>query len=349
VTREEKARVMKEKKQEQKKSNRENPVETPVVAVRQENVPFPHVAGNHIQSMEQHNRRHQELELFAAQVERPDKPTTDMIIQTPTMVQILAYCKKFENMRPSLDQYMQELANHPNLSFQKLPVYTRQTLQAFLREADPHLNYERPCFNLDRDPRQGEAKFRCVAHYLSEKQLGPGRGYRLRELLFPEQIVSINQVVEVEQGDARSILNPMPEMCVMCHIFFTNQVAMDQKNKAEERANQDLTTERPLRAPLIRIANRFMVTIGSEGEYDPRRMLVSNNVALGVLGPFPLWSERHYQACMLNRNLRGFVEAPVLVFRLSREPSQQIESSNTSGSMRSTPTNAKRGSTASRQ
>lgn len=294
----------------------------------------------HIQTMERHNRRHQHLELFATQIERPDRVTTDMITQIPPLVQTLQYGNRLEQMQVCYEQYKNTLANAPHLRFQKPPVFTRSVLQPFLRVPDPRFPHERVCCNLDRDPVAGEGRIRCAAHMLSEEQLG--QGFRLRELLYPEQIVAINHTLEVEGGDASKHLYPIHEMCYLCHIYFTTQMAFSQKDKDEERTNQDLT--RDTRKEMCAILNRFIVTIGTEGEYDPRVMLVSDNVGMGVFGPFPQWHPKNYVCTtVMPSGLKGIAETDNMVFRLSREPSEQIEPFTMKGSNRSTPTNAKRG------
>jgi len=345
LTKEKKAAATKR----QKKKEREQKVPPPAPLPPQKNVshalPLPGRMEDvlHIQTMERHNRRSQNLELFATTIERPDRPTTDMITQMPPLVDVLQYSNRLEQMQVCYEQYKYTLANNPHLRFQKPPVFTHAVLQTFLREPDPRYPHERVCCNLDRDPVQGEGRIRCAAHMLSEQQLGVGKGFRLRELLYPEQIVAINHTLEVEkEPDASKHLYPIQEMCYLCHIYFTTQMALSQKDHDQERNNPDLT-KRP-RTEMQSILNRFMVTVGTEGEYDPRMMLASDNVSMGVFGPFPQWHPQNYVCTTVEPSgLRGIAETDNLIFRLSREPSQQIEPCIMKGSNQSTPTNAKRG------
>ena len=341
ITKEKKAKALREEKRSKKSQPGPIIASLNAPAARVERVPLPETMPDtlHIQTLEQHNRRDNEVELFAMRVERPHAPTTDMITQTPPLSKTLQYCSQFPDLAPWVNQYNETLANSSQLSFQRIPLMSRSVLQTFLRERNPRCVYERDCFNLDREPRVGEGKFRCVGHRLSEKLLGEGKGYRLREILFPEQIVAINSCAS--DREAAQHLYPEHEMCYLCHIYLTTEKCFDQKNKAEERDAKDLTSSTT--TDMIAILNRFVVTVGSEGDYDLRRMLVSDNVAMGVLGPFPMWSERHY-VCSTDTvtNLRGFSETDTLVFRLPREPSELIESSRTKDSTRSTPTSVKR-------
>jgi hypothetical protein len=339
--------VKKKKKESQARPAPDVSAAVPLVGAKEVNtdtIPMPDCMpadGSHIEKIEQHMMRDNELELFAKRVDRPHGPSTEMITKTPPLVKTLQYCSQFPDLTPWVNQYNATLANSSTLSFQRMPTLSRAVLQTFLRVPDPRHTWERPCFNLDREPRVGEGLMRCAAHRLSEERLGPGKGYRLREILYPEQIVAINHTL-ANKGDASAHLYPIPEMCYLCHIYLATEKCLEQKNKQAERKESDLTVDSTQkRTEMVGIVNRFIVTVGSEGEYDLRRMLVSDDLAMGVFGPFPMWSTRHYEcAVMSDTKLAGFAENDVLVFRLSREPSELIESTFTSGSTRSTPTRA---------
>jgi hypothetical protein len=93
---------------------------------------------------------------------------------------------------------------------------------------------------------------------------------------------------------------------------------LDQKNKSDERERKDMTIA-PETPNMVAILNRFMVDIDKPGEYDRRKMLVSDDVALGIWGPFPLWNKRHYVPVRISdTNLWGFEEMEDLLFRLPR-------------------------------
>lgn len=339
------AAVKKKKKEDLARPTLDESASVPLTGAKEVNVdmvPMPvHMPanGSHIEKIEQHMMRDNELELFAKRVDRPHGPSTEMITKTPPLVKTLQYCSQFPDLTPWVNQYNATLANSTTLSFQRMPTLSRAVLQTFLRVPDPRNTWERPCFNLDREPRVGEGLMRCAAHRLSEERLGPGKGYRLREILYPEQIVAINHTLATK-GDPSVHLYPIPEMCYHCHIFLATEKVLEQKNK--QREQNDLTVDpTQKKTEMVAIVNRFIVTVGSEGEYDLRRMLVSDDLAMGVFGPFPMWSTRHYECVVMSdTKLAGFAENDVLVFRLSREPSELIESAFTSGSMRSTPTRA---------
>lgn len=354
--------LTKEKKQKDQKARKEaertasipkpKRVEQQDLHQEAEEVPLPNTmpVNMHIQNMEQHNRRAHQVQLFASHVERPTQPSTAQIIATPDVTSTLAFARKVEELRLCTDQYMQMLSDYPNLKRQNIPVFTRKTLQPFLFKANPMNSYERDCCNLDRPPVHGEARIQCAGHKLSGDLLGPAKAFRPRELLFPDQIVRINHALDVEHSDPRVHLLPVPQMCYLCHIYLTYQMYLDQRNKLHEREVKDHTSNcQDTRTTMVTILNRFIVTFGTEGEYDIRRLIASDSISLGILGPFPMWSPRHYRPVVDTSGLPGFAENDVMVFRLSQEPSQLIESNNPNDSTRSTPTIAKRGATLSRQ
>ncbi len=97
----------------------------------------------------------------------------------------------------------------------------------------------------------------------------------------------------------------------------TTEACLDQKNKSDERERKDMTAD--CEPNIVTILNRFMVDIDKPGEYDRRKMLVSDDVALGIWGPFPLWNERYYVPVRIGgTNLWGFEETEDLLFRLPR-------------------------------
>lgn len=353
-SKEEKQRQLKEQKEAKRESSvkRMEPIKLPV-KMQQEDVDLPKEMpmDMHIQNMEQHNHRAKQVSLFASHVERPLQASTAHIIATPSMEETLKMSRKYPSMKLVTDQYMEMLANNPNIKKQNLPVYRRSTLQEFLYAPDPKKPWQRPCCNLNRPPVQGEQKFQCAGHELSCKLLGPDKAFLPRELLFPDQIVRINHSLDVEgDGDASSHLLPVPQMCYMCYIFLINQLFLEQRNKLDDRERKDHTQSKNARTTMITILNRFIVAFGTEGEYDITRLIASDSLSLGILGPFPLWSPRHYVPVIDKYNdVRGFAEKDIMVFRLSQEPSELIESANLNDSTRSTPTSVKHAATRFRQ
>ncbi len=289
-------------------------------------------------SLEHYKRRDEDLALFAgALIQRANqRPTNDMITQTPPVVGVLQYCAKFKDSEAWYKPMSAAIADHPELSFPDTPLMTRAILTTFMREADPRATYERPCFNLDRDPMEHEGRARCIAHVMSEAMWGKDRAFRLRELLFENQNIKINAALEAAAStkaaqDPRDFLSPVPQLCYMCHVWMTTEACLNQKNRlAKDPSDADDD---------IVILNRFMVDIDKEGEYDRRAMLASDDVGLGIWGPFPLWNERNYIPVVIasQGNLRGFQESDALLFRLPRAALLRIGSESVKGSTLSTP------------
>jgi hypothetical protein len=200
-------------------------------------------------SLEQHKRRDDELALFAvATIQRPhQRPTNDMIIQTPPVVGVLQYCAKFKDSDAWYKPMSMAIASHPELSFPDTPLMTRDVLMTFMREPDPRATYERPCFNLDRNPHEHEGRVRCIAHVLSERIWGKERAFRLRELLFEHQNIKINAALEAAAAvkgaakvqDPRDFLSPVAEMCYMCHVWMTTEACLNQKNRLAKDPSDD--------------------------------------------------------------------------------------------------------------
>ncbi len=191
-------------------------------------IPQPDKATIQFSTLEQHKRRDDELALFAVTVERPHRANNEIIVNTAPAVSVLSYCSQFKDEMPWYKNMQQSVANSSNITFQKTPVMRRSVLVTFLRMPDPSTPFERSCFNLDREPAAHENRVRCIAHRLSEKRLGPGRGYRLREMLFNDQSLKINAALEHNSRaaaagqpmvDPTTYLTPVPEMCFMCHVW----------------------------------------------------------------------------------------------------------------------------------
>jgi hypothetical protein len=300
------------------------------------NKPEPLVLPDVVHTLEEHKRRDEQPELFAmTTVQRPSRATDQVIIETPPEVQVLAYCNQFRNEMEWFAR-MQVIVAENDLKFQKTPVFRRAVLITFLREPDPSNKWERPCFNLDRDPQPHECHIRCIAHRLW--------GFRLREMLFNDQQQRINASLRNGEDPAAHLFG-VNEMCYLCHIYMTNKVCLDQKNNKEQRERKDLTA--PQQPIMMRIANRFMVVIDKPGEYDRRRMLVSDNVAMGIWGPFPIWSKDHYVPVKVmapgsNVTLRGLEESAKLLFQEARALAAPGTKGSLNKSTQSTPTSIER-------
>jgi hypothetical protein len=242
-----------------------------------------------ILTLEQHNNRDAQAELFEQSLRAMGRAPSDMVIQTPPATQVLAYCARFRDEMPWFATMQAVVAASPTLQYPDVPVFCRAVLLEFLREPHPRSEEERPCFNLDRDPMPHERRFRCVAHHLSESRLGPGKGFRLREMRF---------------GPARSTV---PEMCYLCHLWFALRDSTAQRESLAARDS-------------VLIINRFMVMVDVVGEYDRTKMLACDKVNAGLWGPIPLYNENNYIVAdnVRGSGLRGFHESDNLVFRLPR-------------------------------
>lgn len=286
-----------------------------------------------VQPLEEVPRRDTDLELFAMEMERrPLRPSQQLILELPPPIETLSYCAQFKTKEmPWFVGGQKTLAANPNLGAPIVPLYPRAYLQPFMREPDHKSSHERPCFNLDREPHEGEqGRVRCIAHRLSEQRLGLGQGYRLRELLNTTQCTQINDALAYRAGkitrDPAQFLPKIPEVCVMCHVWMTTEAALDQKNRAEERRLAQQPPEQ------VAVLNKFMVDIDKPGEYSRNCLLSGDDIAMGIWGPFPLWNERHYVPWKdpKGTGLRGFQELEDMLFRLSLDPSQQQPSTRMS-------------------
>lgn len=318
--------------------------------------PQPQVA--EIQPLEDTQRRDADFELFMTQMKsRPSRPSAETILELPPPVETLQYCAQFRTTTmPWFVGAQKTMAKHPDLAPPRLPLYHREYLQPFFREPDPRARHERPCFNLDREPVEGEhGRLRCIAHRLSEERLGRGQGYRLRELLDRSQSTEIN-IALARQGkppkpgqaplDPCDCLKPIPELCVMCHVWLTTMKALDQRNHlAEREAARAVQVEQGATGNFevddggneVQVFNAFMVDIDKVGEYDRHCLLAGDDVGMGIWGPFPLWNERNYAIWRdPSSGLRGFQELERMLFRQAPVPSQYQRSNRTSATAANT-------------
>jgi hypothetical protein len=285
-----------------------------------------------IRTLEQHRRRDNDAALFALpqHVDRPLRPTDQVLGSVPPATAVLSYVARYKDAHPWYGRMQDKVANTPGLSLPRTPVLSRAVIETLMREPNPACPAEeRPCFNLDREPTAGDQRVRCIAHRISETRLGPGRGYRLRELLRVEQMQAINAARRRAQADptfpfadaVAAVLTPVPEVCVLCHVWFANQAAWAQRSAHEAAMRNDLTgVDADAARDLRRVHNSFMVVVDVVGEYDSNWMWTSDNMAAdGMWGPFPLFHEQNYHPITLgNTGLRGFAEDSRLLFQEAR-------------------------------
>lgn len=270
-----------------------------------------------IETLEQHAVREDRIKRFALNLEQSSRTVEDVVIATPSFseIDVLAYCSQHKDEMPwfvSMEKYVAGSV----YEFPDVPVLSRKKIVDFLREPNPLDRKERYCFNLDRAPLPHEGKTQCVAHRLSEERLGPGKGFRLRELVI------------IMDGS-------IPEYCYLCHLWLTLCRAIDQRDRTEERMRANMVTPATRGDDKIMIMNRFMVVVDQPGEYDRTKMLVSDKINTGIWGPFPLFNENNYVLDCRKGSLRSFVETDNLLFRLTRV-SQPTQSTLTEGRLQGT-------------
>lgn len=286
-----------------------------------------------IEVLEQHNRRDDQLALFTSNMERMSKPINDIVINTPPTTAVLAYCAKYKQEFPWFVPMQNLVTNSDTYDYPDVDLMRRATLQQFLFEPDPRKSWERHCFNLDREAHPHEMRVRCIAHVMSEQKLGPGKGYRLRELLLSDTQAKVQYALK-NKKDPTIHLEMIPELCFLCHLWTALRDCTHQRDKADEREQKDMTDETN---PNVVIINKFMVDIDLPGEYDRTKMLSSDKVSMGIWGPLPIFNESNYVPTTV-AGLRGFEETNKLLFRPTRALLPRIESQNQSASTRSNPT-----------
>lgn len=286
-----------------------------------------------IETLEQHNRRDDQLALFALNMKRIAKPINDIIINQPPATAVMAYCAKYQSEFPWFAPMHNLVASNESYDYPDVPAISRALLVDFLREPNPRMPFERPCFNLDREPLKHEIRVRCVAHRMSEERLGKGKGYRLRELTTLDTQTKVANAM-MHGKDPSVHLGPIPELCYLCHLWTALRDCTNQRDKADERLRKDMTDEPQNNVVII---NKFMVFIDKPGEYDRTKMLAGDKVSLGIWGPVPLFNEDNY-VCNIRNGLRTFDETDNLLFRPTRVSLPLIESQSQSTSQRSNPT-----------
>ncbi len=176
---------------------------------------------------------------------------TATITATPPVVGVLQYCAQFKDTMAWYRPMVAVVAEHAHLKVPDVPLMTREVLMTYMREPDPRAPWERPCMNLAREKEPHEGSVRCIAHTLSERRHGPGKGYRLRELLFDNVAVNINAAIESgdPRCDPRDHLSEIPNMCYMCYVWMTTELALNQKSRLAKAPSDDDD---------VKILNKFM-------------------------------------------------------------------------------------------
>lgn len=255
--------------------------------------------------LDEYIRKDDQAELFTHSMESQGRHPHDVLVAAASAIRTHEpWFMPMSNFVAGSDGTY-EYPNPPEMSHKLILEFLREPLEK---------SKERPCINLDRDPSEQyeQGLMRCVAHRLSEKQLGAGKGFRLREMLF-------------DDADKQPELN-VPDLCYLCHLYVSLCDALRQRDKTAERNRPDMR-DKP--EETVVIINRFRVMVNQIGEYDRDKMLVSDKIGLGIWGYFPLFNENDYTAVARKPGAPAhFLESPNLLFRLTPAASQTTGSSS---------------------
>lgn len=315
-----------EQEQEQRAQKRPTTRAVPIIA---DNFEIP------IERLEEYTCREDEDQLFATRITQTGRPINEVIISTPPASEVLRYAREKAGTDKWFGGMQNFISQTPAVDYPDVPVVSRKLLVHLLREPNPANKWERPCFNLDRNPLPYEKSTRCIAHVMSEELLGAGNGFRLRELLLTDTMVRINESIDKKLGSPMDHLSPVPEMCYLCHLWTSLRDCIEQRDHIRERnmERKDFTqldvVDVENNNNNVVIINRFMVVIDKEGEYDREKMISGDLATMGIWGPVPLFNRTNYAytANYQGTGLRGFMELDKLLFRLARVSLDRTESS----------------------
>ncbi len=134
---------------------------------------------------------------------------------------------------------------------------------------------------MDREPTEHDGYIRCKAHEITEAALGPGNGFRLRELLIGDVETRIRNLLAnggtMEQ--AKALLPTYHGLCYLCHLWMVFCHSIDQRDKLAERMRRDMPNQNADNMDVdedVIILNDFMVYVDIEGEYDHNKMLTGS-------------------------------------------------------------------------
>lgn len=263
--------------------------------------PAPPKKNIRIEEIEQHLQRDDQVALFTLNMFKSGGGSTNMIINKPPQVDVLAYCARYKEEMPwymSMQHYVASSSEH--YDYPDVPVFSREMIEDFLRA--PQNPGERPCINLDQEPCVGDPRVQCVAHRLSSKPENGGKGFKLREMIFGDTLVRVNEAIAKKQ-DYSKFLDPVPDMCYLCHLWIALRDSTYQRDKKTSEKDK------------VVIINRFMVQIDTLGEYARDKMLMSDKVNAGLWGPIPLFNETNY---IVHSREKRIEESAKLLFRLTR-------------------------------
>jgi hypothetical protein len=283
-------------------------------------------------SMEAHNRRDNQVELFEHNINKYHTPSSVLLLNPPPKIDPLGFALRYPNEFPWAPITVNAVANNPSIGFPRSPPFSREYIKDYLRPPSKIMTYERECINLDRDPLAHETLDICAAFELSTKLAGPGNGFKLREFLVNNEMERILEHLENKRTPPPGSLSEVRDLCFMCHLRHVYRLCLAQIDDEKQRKRKDLTTESRPNVPMYSIFNRFTVITDMEGEYRRGACISYDHVSVGLSGPFPRWNPNNF---ILNG--RSFVEVDDVVFRHARV-SQELDGSKTHGATACTPT-----------
>ena len=283
-------------------------------------------------SMEAHNRRDNQVELFEHNINKYHTPSSVILTNPPPKIDPLGFALQYPNEFAWAPVTVNALASNPSVGFPRSPNFARDYIKDYLRPPSKIMKYERECINLDRDPLAHETLDICAAFELSTKLAGPGNGFKLREFLLNNEMERILEHLENKRTPPAGSLPEIQDLCFMCHLRHTYRLCLAQIDEEKQRNRSDLTTEARPAVPMYSIFNRFTVITDREGEYRRGACISYDHVSVGLSGPFPRWNPNNF---ILDG--RKFVEVDDVVFRHARV-SQELDGSKTHGATACTPT-----------
>jgi len=283
-------------------------------------------------SMEAHNRRDNQVELFEHNISKYHTPSSEILTNPPSKVDPLGFCLRYPNEFPWAPVTVNSVASNPMIGFPKSPRFSRHYIGDYLRPPNKSVIYERECINLDRAPLVHETLDICAAFELSLRLSGVG--FKLREFLLNNEMERIMEHLANKRVPPVGSLSEIHDLCYMCHLRHVYRLCLKQINEEKQRKRKDLTQIHSARpdTPMYSIFNRFEVITDMEGEYRRQACISYDHVSVGLSGPFPRWNPNNFTL-----NGRSFVEVEDVVFRQARQ-SQELDGSKTHGATACTPT-----------
>lgn len=217
-------------------------------------------------------RQDQKDAAFMKRLEDTRRAGNNQVYDLPPMRSVLSYVAQLNDNNQPLwfKSHQSAIINSQNLQFPRMDVLTREYIIFFMQAPR---GSERPC-----------GKQQCESERLG--------GFRCKELLLPSVTDSL----------------PIPNWCIMCQYYQTNQLYAMNLSRKKERDQKDL----------LHPIHTFMVKVDVEGEYRLDRTLLGDVDCIGVYGPFPVYNCNNYVAGETKEGTKCWHESDDMVFRLTR-------------------------------